>query len=95
MNFIHLGFNKPRNSFSKYLFFSRIFIECSAKELQGLNRVIEEAVWALLVKNSNPLIAAFMAGAGSMSGNLSSSVLFVSLTVLKTIIVIYFQLFKY
>ena len=88
MNCIHLGFNKPKIILQN-ICFSRIFIECSAKELQGLNRIIEEAVWALIVKNSNPLIAAFMAGAGSMSGNLSSSVLFVSLNVLRNISVIY------
>lgn len=52
---------------------ARVFLECSAKEQQGLSRIIEETVWALMVKNANPMMAALMASAGSMGGNLSSS----------------------
>jgi hypothetical protein len=35
---------------------------------------VEELIWTLIVKNSNPMMAALMASAGAMSGNLSSSV---------------------
>ena len=52
----------------------RLFIECSAKEQLGLNRLIEELVWTLIVKNSSPIMAALMASAGAMGGNMASTV---------------------
>lgn len=52
----------------------RVFIECSAKDQHGLNRIIEEIVWTLIVKGQNPMMSSLMPSSGSVGANLSLSV---------------------
>ncbi len=67
-NFQNLKFN---NAFD---YFFRVFIECSAKDQHGLNRIIEEIVWTLIVKGQNPIMPSLMPSSGSVGANLSLSV---------------------